>query len=97
MTLSLRPAALEDIREGAAWYEARENGLGLVFIAAVEAQLAVIAATPRRWAVAVFELRKSNVKRFPYSVYFMEVRPDDWVVFGVLHHRQDRVVLRGRQ
>lgn len=50
MTLSLRPAALADIREGALWYEAREAGLGIAFVSAVQTQLTVIAAILRRWA-----------------------------------------------
>lgn len=84
----LSPARAE-IRAAMRWYESRQKGLGLEFVAVLDEALEAIAARPeaaplwrpdRAW-------RKWVVRRFPYLVLF-EVGPDFVTVIAVAHQRR---------
>lgn len=94
VTLVLHPAAEADILEAYRWYEQRRVGLGVRFVTEVDDAFVRIAANPAAFAVALPGMRRLVLKRFPYIVYFRAL--DIVHVFGVLHGRRDRQVLRER-
>jgi hypothetical protein len=84
LATALRPARLTlqanaDIARAAEWYEERSEGLGKRFVDRVEA-ITRIEANPEGYAPVFKNLRRCNVAKFPYALWF-EVRfrqePDD--------------------
>ena len=69
------------------WYEARRQGLGDEFAAAVDESIARIVANPFAYQRAHGETRRAVLRRFPYAIYF-RVSARDIIVLGV-HGRQD--------
>ena len=54
------------------WYESERAGLGLEFKAAVDALLAIIARQPTLFRCVRGPARRAVLKRFPYTVHFVE-------------------------
>jgi len=69
--LYLRKAARADIAEAFRWYEARGTGLGFEFLRAVRVALAGIERAPEQYPIALGDIRKALLPRFPYVVYFV--------------------------
>ncbi len=72
MTLLIRLEAHYDVLEAAGWYEQRQPGLSLQFVAAISEGFERIATGPARFARGHRELRRALVSKFPYAVYFVE-------------------------
>jgi toxin ParE1/3/4 len=70
--LDIRPAALTDIQEAAAWYEERQPGLGAEFVRVVQT---AIYALPENPLLYPLRDRRRPVRwlyrtRFPYRVVY---------------------------
>jgi plasmid stabilization system protein ParE len=88
----IRAQAEADITDAAIWYHNRQAGLGEEFLAEVQAAIERAAANPRhhRRLRRRPEVRRVATPRFPFQIFFI-VRPDNIVVFRVLHAaRHDR-------
>jgi plasmid stabilization system protein ParE len=91
MTKPLRfdDEAAEELDMAAAWYEARRRNLGVDFMTAVREALQRIAATPRTWPLVRdvperLNVRRFLLRRFPYSIVFIE--PDEEIrVLAIAH------------
>ena len=95
MTPHIRPEARADILEAAQWYEERQEGLGVAFVAEVDRSVSLIAQGPERYAVAYRTLRRIIMRRFPYGIYYV-FDASEVVVFSVLHQSRDRKLLDER-
>ena len=95
MTFRVRPEARADIFDAAQWYEDREPGLGVAFIAEIDAAFQRIELGPERYTSIHRQLRRVLVRRFPYAVYF-GVDAADIVIFAVLHQRRAPKILDDR-
>lgn len=87
----LDPGAERDLDEGYAWYESKEEGLGLAFARAVRARIAEAQETPGIATLVVRQgeqLRRVRVPEFPYAFLFVEW-DEEIVVLTVKHKRQD--------
>ncbi len=80
MTKPLRfdDEAVEELEVAAEWYEARRENLGLELVSAVREALRRVSESPKTWPVvrAVperLEVRRFLLRRFPYSVVFIEL------------------------
>jgi len=80
----LRLSAAEDLAEGYAWYE-QEAQLGNDFLTAVEHALESITRHPRSHAIAVRNVRRALMRRFPYSIFYEEAT-DGIVVRAIFHN-----------
>ena len=69
--LIIRPAAEEDMEEASAWYEGQREGLGKEFLVAVGEALDKIAKHPDFGIVVHQRLRRANVRRFPYGIFYL--------------------------
>ena len=85
--LSLRRAARQEIAEAFRWYEDRSPGLGYEFLRAVRATLARIVRDPELYPVAVDDIRKAPLHRFPYVAYYV-LLPRGISVIAVMHGRR---------
>src|SRR5882724_10925851 len=87
----VRPEAQVDIREAGRWYESREAGLGIRFVAEVRASLQHITNNPLRFPIIGEDVRRALLDRFPYSVYFIN-EPERVAIIALLHqHRRPDV------
>jgi hypothetical protein len=78
----VRKAARADIVEAFAWYEERSIGLGHEFLRAVRVGLRAIERTPLQFSVAVDDVRRARLRRFPYSIYFIILQHHISVIAG---------------
>ena len=80
MRVGLHPEARAEFRSAALWYEERRDGLGVEFVAAVDAALLRIGKAPKsfpQWVgteQAPAVIRKASVEGFPYVIAFEEYK-----------------------
>ncbi|MDE0801990.1 MAG: type II toxin-antitoxin system RelE/ParE family toxin [Acidimicrobiales bacterium] len=92
------PAARDELREAAAWYEERRSGLGDQFVDAVEVALELIvdwtaAGTPVE--IGAHDVRRLSVIGFPYHLPYRVV--GDWIeIVAVAHDRRRPAYWAGR-
>ncbi|MEM1156963.1 MAG: type II toxin-antitoxin system RelE/ParE family toxin [Verrucomicrobiota bacterium] len=87
-TLVLQPEALEELKQGKLWYNQRLAGLGNEFISEVNQVLSTLAASPMLGTEIYRDLRRRNLRRFPYSVIY-QVTDDRIDVVAIFHASQD--------
>jgi plasmid stabilization system protein ParE len=86
------PEAEEELAEAAAYYEARQPGLGVELVLEMDAALATIADNPQafpRWRDDRI-YRKHVLRRFPYIVFYVHVPGDDDVLVVAIAHSKRR-------
>jgi toxin ParE1/3/4 len=84
----LRVEAKADLAEAFQWYEARRSGLGSEFLQAVRLTLSLIERHPDMYPIAIDDIRKAPLKRFPYVAYFV-VFHEQISVLAVMHGRRE--------
>lgn len=85
--LFVRAPARRDLARAFGWYETERVGLGHEFLRAVAVTFAAVDRAPEQFPVALDDVRKALVRRFPYVVYFV-VLPAGVVVIAVAHGRR---------
>lgn len=85
--------AEDELIEAEKWYERQRPGLGREFRAAIDEGMerllkAPLAASPIVNVPAFLGARQILVKRFPYSIVFIEHAEDLWVVAFAHHSRR---------
>jgi len=81
-------AASADLTEAQDWYEAKVRGLGLKFLAAIDALVNRVVASPRQFPVVHKSVRRALSHRFPYALFFIE-DGDTLLVIACMHSRRD--------
>jgi plasmid stabilization system protein ParE len=90
MKLKLLIAAMTDAAGAIAYYTAQEPGLGAEFAAEVRKTIDRILQFPNAWTSVSKRVRRCQVNRFPYGVFYA-LKNDTAVVIAVLHnHREPR-------
>lgn len=90
MKLKLLIAARTDAAGAIAYYNAQEPGLGAEFAAEVRKTIERILQFPNAWTSVSKRVRRSQINRFPYSVFY-SLKNYLVVVIAVLHnHREPR-------
>ena len=82
-----RPAARE-ADAAANWYEDERPGLGQEFLAELSATYHRILSGPLGYQVRRSDIRRAQLRRFPYAVFFA-VEGTVIIVTAVLHVRRD--------
>lgn len=77
-----------DLAGAYGWYEEQRAGLGEEFLAAVDATFDAIERVPEMFRRVHGEVRRANVSRFPYAVFY-RIDPKCVVVLTVLHTARD--------
>lgn len=65
-----RASALEQVVKAKAWYDRQRSGLGAEFARSLESAVARVARNPFAAPIVHHEVRRTLVKRFPYSVFY---------------------------
>ncbi len=86
MTLSVtfHRAAMAEFIDASAWYEDKQLGLALEFMAEIERCVMLAAEHPLQYAIVYGGIRRIVANRFPYSVYF-RTEQHRIVVLAVFH------------
>jgi len=84
--------AEDELLEAQKWYETQRSGLGLEFRSAIDEAMerllkAPLAASPIVNVPASIGARRILVKRFPYSIVFIDHDEALWVI-AFAHHRR---------
>ena len=86
--LVIQPEAEADLDEAYRWYESKRPGLGVEFVASVEAGFDRICKMPKLHAVVYRTVRQTLVRRFPYVVCYLF--DDDRIdILAVFHGHRD--------
>ena len=88
MKIRFEPEAEQDVWDAARWYESEAPGLGYEFMRTVEAAVHRVARFPEAFAEVRTGLRRTGIKRFPYSLFY-EIEPDRIVVIACMHQHRD--------
>jgi plasmid stabilization system protein ParE len=88
MIIEYHPEVERELGEVRDYYEKRSPGLGAQFIDEFERQVLQIAATPGRWMVVKSDIRRALMRRFPYIIYFRQLKSDQIRVTVVRHQRR---------
>lgn len=88
MKRSLTSDAEDEVSEAALWYEGRREGLGIDFLEEAERVFQEIEENPQLFQVVHLDIRRANLRRFPYSVYYV-VHRDVVGILAVHHNSRD--------
>jgi toxin ParE1/3/4 len=88
----VRPFAIHadaeaELREAIAWYEERRTGLGREFRLEFEAALGRVRENPQMYADEGDGVHYCPLRRFPYTLVYLELGEEVWVV-ALAHQRR---------
>lgn len=89
------PTAEAEFLHAVAGYEDVRAGLGAEFVAEVERATRRIALFPRHGSPYLAGTRRIVLRRFPYSIVYLE-EPEGPLIVAVAHHRQMPSYWQGR-
>jgi toxin ParE1/3/4 len=95
LPIRLRRAAQTEYDDAADWYESRQRGLGLRFVAAVRQVLDDVSAQPDRYPETWPGVREAALSGWPYCVYY-QIHSDHVMVIAVFHLSRDPSVWQAR-
>jgi plasmid stabilization system protein ParE len=82
------PLVRADISDAVNWYEDRQPGLGAEFIEDFLAHYRWLARDAQLYAVLFADVRRLNLDRFPYGLFYVIRPPEIWLL-AVLHASRD--------
>ena len=87
MNFRVAPEAQEEADEAAAFYESREEGLGLAFVLELQNAYRRVQCDPESWPRVADKFYRARLNRFPYDIVF-RVYSDEFLVLAVAHHHR---------
>ena len=95
--LRRHPRVRDDLAEAFSWYQTRRSGLGTEFFNEIQDALRELKRDPSRHAVRFDDIRRFNLERFPYSVFYF-VEGDVVGIVAIFYARSDAdAVIRERR
>lgn len=94
--VALRAAARSELETAVKWYASRRPDLAADFVSEVDYALVRAAENPQQFPRVYRQIRCVRVRRFPYSVYFLD-RKDRIVVLAVFHASRAPGIWRERK
>ena len=94
--LFLEPEAEAEFVEADRWYAERSPAIADAFRAAVRGTLEAVESAPHSFPIAVRDIQKARVRRFPYVVYYVRL-PEVTTVIAIIHGRRDPRVWQARR
>jgi toxin ParE1/3/4 len=95
LAISFRAAAEAEFDDAFDFYEKRQMGLGIEFVAEVQRELDQIAENPLMHQVVLGDIRMGVVRRFPYTIFFRH-HPHRIEVIAIFHTSRDPAIWQGR-
>lgn len=95
-TLILTSQAEKDLDDAYDWYEAQNSGLGKEFARCVDVKITSLLRAPKQHQVVYkSNIRRVLVNRFPFSIYYVELK-DVISVFAILHQHRNPKAWKSR-
>jgi toxin ParE1/3/4 len=88
MKCAFHPDARLEYREAAAFYEARQVGLGAAFTREIEGAIDQILQTPERFRFMEQDVRRCLARTFPYGILYT-VERDLVLIVAIAHGSRD--------
>ncbi|MDP2903964.1 MAG: type II toxin-antitoxin system RelE/ParE family toxin [Methylovulum sp.] len=95
LSISFHRAARTEFIEASAWYDDKQRGLALEFMAEIERCVSLASEYPYQHVIVHKDIRRIVANRFPYSVYF-RVEERRIVVLAVFHGKRDPALWQDR-
>ena len=86
--LRRHPLVRADISEAINWYEDQQPGLGLEFAGDFRFHYRQLSRNPLLYAIRFADVRRLNLDRFPFGLFYVIRPPEIWVL-AVLHASRD--------
>ena len=84
------PAAKEDLREAAKWYNKARPGLGIEWVAKFRKRLKELRTNPLTCQIRYSEVHTALVEKFPYMIhYYADQQNKTIVVISILNTNRD--------
>ncbi|MFO8018234.1 MAG: type II toxin-antitoxin system RelE/ParE family toxin [Promethearchaeia archaeon] len=81
--------AEEEMNFSAQFYNQKVSGLGLDFLEEIERSIRDIEENPQGWPQYEDNIRKYNIRRFPFSLYYIfEKKSDKIIILAVAHQKR---------
>jgi plasmid stabilization system protein ParE len=88
-TITFLLEAEEEMNFSAQFYNQQAPGLGIDFLEEIEKSLKLIVGSPEGWPAYEENIRKYNVRRFPFSIYYVyEKDLDKIIIIAVAHQKR---------
>lgn len=94
-TYQLHSLAKKELADAVDWYEEERKGRGAKFFVAYLKTLKALLANPSVYPIDFDKVRKANLPKFPYSIYFEEVG-NELFVYSVFHNKRDPAAWKKR-
>ena len=94
--LEIRPAARREFDDASDWYRDEDHAIRAKFVAAVRKTIKTVEQRPLAFPV-VFgtSVRRANVRKFPYSVFFT-LEGSLVIILSIFHDSRNPIIWRGR-
>jgi toxin ParE1/3/4 len=87
LTYRLHSLAKTELMDAVDWYEDERKGRGAKFFIAYLKTLKKILANPLTFSKNFNAVRKANIPKFPYSIYY-ETYGNEVLIYAVFHHKR---------
>jgi toxin ParE1/3/4 len=87
LTYRLHSLAKTELMDAVDWYEEERKGRGAKFFIAYLKTLKTILANPLTFSKDFGEVRKANVSKFPYTIYY-EIFGNEVLIYAIFHHKR---------
>ena len=84
MNIKLSPFSIQDLDESRKYYNEQKESLGDEFVTAVLETFERIKVNHNQFPVVLNKMRKANIERFPFCVFFV-VELHHVYVLGIFH------------
>ncbi len=85
--IRIHPLAADEADVARLWYFERNPQVSQAFVVALDAAVESIAASPRRWPRVYGKYRRYLLRKFPFSIVYLE-RDESIEIIAVAHHRR---------
>ncbi len=82
--------ATHEFQKSVEWYELRAKGLGLKFTDEIDSTVERIKLNPDLYQNIIEDIRKVQVNRFPYSIFY-KTEDDTIVILRIFHNKRKPV------
>ena len=84
-----------ELNDASIFFESKREGLGLRFLAAMEAAVTHIQEHPQASPIIIEDIRRKVLRRFPYSIFY-SIKPDRIRILAVAGQRRRPFYWHGR-
>jgi len=95
--LRRHPLVRADISDAINWYEDQMPGLGLEFWTDFRTHFQLLTHNAELYAVRFADVRRMNLDRFPYGLFYVIRKPEVWLLAVLNASRDTETILAHRR